>query len=59
MYLPVDIMWSKISARKTRLFIQESCFYDLAIDYQFTFNLSKPEDKVFVFANCVVVFSTR
>lgn len=22
-----------------------SCFYDLAIDYQFTFNLSKPDDR--------------
>ena len=25
--------------------INSSCFYDLAIDYQFTFNLSKPDDR--------------
>ena len=25
--------------------INDFCFYDLAIDYQFTFNMSKPEDK--------------
>ena len=31
--------------------IKESCFYDLAIDYQFTFNLSKPEDKHYTAIN--------
>ena len=31
--------------------INESCYYDLAIDYQFTFNLSKPEDKHYTAIN--------
>ena len=31
--------------------INSSCFYDLAIDYQFTFNLSKPEDKHYTAIN--------
>ena len=31
--------------------MNESCYYDLAIDYQFTFNLSKPEDKHYTAIN--------
>lgn len=30
---------------------KDSCFYDLAIDYQFTFNLSKLDDKHFTAIN--------
>ena len=31
--------------------IKSSCFYDLASDYQFTFNLSKPEDRHYTVIN--------